>query len=234
MPYATHVTTAGLFDRVAEDYDRWYDTVEGATVLEAELACLGKAVPRFCGNWLEIGVGTGRFAAALGIAEGIDPSPSMLAIAARRGIATRVGTGENLPYPSGMCSGVLMVAVLCFMKDVPHALGECSRVLRPDGTLLIGHIPADGPWGRDYIRKAAEGHPLYSQARFTTVDDVVGIAASAGFELQAAASGLFQPPGSPPRRPPEVRSGVVPGAGFVALALRRATAGSCAPVDPRV
>ena len=223
----------GPFENVAEDYDRWYDTIEGAAILAAELECLRTVAPQMQGNWLEIGVGTGRFASALGVAEGIDPSPSMLAIAARRGIATRVGTGENLPYPCELFSGVLMVAVLCFMKDVPRAFGECSRVLRPDGTLLIGHIPADGPWGRDYIRKAAEGHPIYSHAHFTTVTDVLATARATGFQLESAASGLFQSPGSPFEIPPRVQPGIVSGAGFVALALRRAVAGSFAPVNRR-
>jgi len=225
------VTSAGPFDNVAEEYDRWYDTVEGAAILAAELACLRMVIPQIRGSWLEIGVGTGRFASALGVAEGIDPSPSMLEIAAARGIQTRVGAAEELPYPAGSFDGALMVTVLCFVENVSGAFDECSRIIRPGGTLLIGHIPSDGPWGRDYIRKAAAGHPLYSHAHFTTVADVLTTAHAAGFQLVSAASGLFQSPGSQPELPPVVHSGITPGAGFVALALRHATPGSFAPVD---
>lgn len=227
------MTSAGPFDNVAEEYDRWYDTVEGAAILAAELACLRMVIPQIRGSWLEIGVGTGRFASALGVAEGIDPSPSMLEIAATRGIQTRVGAAEELPYPAGSFDGALMVTVLCFIENVSGAFDECSRIIRPGGTLLIGHIPSDGPWGRDYIRKAAAGHPLYSHAHFTTVADVLTTSHAAGFQLVSAVSGLFQSPGSQPELPPVVHSGIAPGAGFVALALRHATPGSFAPVDMR-
>jgi len=233
MPESTHLAAAGPFDNIAEEYDRWYDTVEGAAILEAELACLNKAVAQFSGSWLEIGVGTGRFAAALGIADGIDPSPSMLEIAAARGIQTRVGTAAQSPYPADSFDGALMVTVLCFVENVPGAFDECSRIIRPGGALLIGHIPSDGPWGRDYIRKAAAGHPVYSHAHFTTVAELLTPARTAGFQLVIAASGLFKPPGSPVEIPPPVQPGIVSGAGFVALALRLTTPRSFAPVDTR-
>lgn len=233
MPESTHLAAAGPFDNIAEEYDRWYDTVEGAAIFAAELACLQMVVPQMRGSWLEIGSGTGRFGCALGVAEGIDPSPSMLEIAGARGIQTKVGIAEKLPYPADSFDGALMVTVLCFVENVPGAFDECSRIIRPEGTLLIGHIPADGPWGQDYIGKAAAGHPVYSHAHFTTVADILTPASAAGFEMATAASGLFRPPGSPVEIPPRVQPGVVAGAGFVALALRRATPGGFAPVDER-
>jgi ubiquinone/menaquinone biosynthesis C-methylase UbiE len=227
------VSTSSPFDHIAEEYDQWYDTLEGAAILTAELGCLRMVVPQMRGIWLEIGVGTGRFAAALGITDGIDPSLSMLEIAAARGIRTKAGTAEELPYPAASFDGALMVAALCFVENVPRAFDECSRIIGPGGTLLIGHIPADGPWGRDYIRKAAAGHPIYSHAHFTTVAEVQKLARTAGFQLVMAASGLFKPPRSPVEIPPRVQPGIVAGAGFVALALRRATPGSFASVDAR-
>ena len=160
------MTAEGPFDNIAEEYDHWYDTVEGAAIFAAEFACLRMVVPQMRGSWLEIGSGTGRFGCALGVAEGIDPSHSMLEIAAARGIQTKVGTAEKLPYPADCFDGALMVTVLCFVENMPGAFDECSRVIRPGGTLLIGHIPADGPWGQDYIGKAAAGHPVYSRAHF--------------------------------------------------------------------
>jgi len=47
------------------------------------------------GLGLEIGVGTGRFAAPLGIKVGVDPSMAMLAYAAERGVLGRQGTIES-------------------------------------------------------------------------------------------------------------------------------------------
>jgi SAM-dependent methyltransferase len=213
--------TGTPFDTATENYDRWYDSPEGARVFEAEVASLRQVCPLFAGDWLEIGVGTGRFATALGIAEGIDPSPEMLRVAAKRGINTRVGVGENLPYGAHALEGILMVASLCFVADPLQVMRECARVLRGDGVLLIGHIPSDGPWGRSYVKKAASGHPVYSHARFTTVAEATELASAAGFSLQSAASTLFWSPGDPPGHPSLVESGIVPGAGFVALTFSR-------------
>lgn len=210
----------GPFEDVARDYDRWYDTPEGARVLAEELACLRLVIPEISGRWLEIGVGTGRFASTLGISHGVDPSPSMLSIAASRGIRTQVGVAEDLPCVDHALDGVLMVATLCFVTDVSRVLAECVRVLRPGGTLLIGHIPSDGEWGRQYIRKGSEGHPVYSQARFSTVDELVERATSERFTLVDAASALFWAPGSMDSDSRSIEHRVVPGAGFVALKLR--------------
>lgn len=50
------------------------------------------------GPSLEIGVGTGRFAEALGIEYGVDVSGRVLELAKRRGITVVEGSGENLPF----------------------------------------------------------------------------------------------------------------------------------------
>lgn len=64
-----------VFDTLAETYDGWYDTPDGRVVFEAERngflsLCSGPFT-----SWLEVGVGTARFAHALGISTGVDPSP---------------------------------------------------------------------------------------------------------------------------------------------------------------
>ncbi len=205
------------FGSVAEEYDSWYDSAEGTAVLAAESACLRLLVPRIEGTWLEVGAGTGRFSAALGVGTGLDPSPSMLAIAARRGIKTLVATGERLPFAERSLDGILMVATLCFVENAPLVLSECVHVLRSFGVLLIGHIPSDGPWGQVYLRKAREGHPLYSRARFTTVAELAQMATAAGLTLQEAASTLFWPPGGTPESPPRIEHGESAKAGFTGL-----------------
>ncbi len=174
------------------------------------------------GRWLEVGVGTGRFAVALGIRIGLDPSAAMLAYAARRGVRTLVGTAERLPFATARLDGVLLAFALCFVKDAEKALRECARVLQPGGTLLLGIVPADGTWGIHYARKAAAGHSLYSQARFRTVSETVALVQDQGFELCGSGGALFQPPGCRPTGVPRVVPGIVPGAGFAALRFRRA------------
>jgi len=63
----------------------------------SELLALRPFVP-WLGRGIEIGVGSGRFAAPLGVQVGIDPSPAMLARAAARGITIVEGTAEDLPF----------------------------------------------------------------------------------------------------------------------------------------
>lgn len=215
------------FDPIADSYDQWYDTSEGRAILSAELACLRLLYAQCRGRWLEVGVGTGRFASMLGVAEGVDPSPQMLAIAAGRGIRTYLGCAEDLPFADGTFEGVLLALTLCFVADSKQAAMECRRLLRPGGRLLLGAIPADSPWGRQYERKKAAGHPVYAQARFLTTSEIVALIESAGFDLQDAASTLLGEPDGSPEIEPCVEAGVVPGAGFVGLLFRK-TAGACA------
>ena len=85
-----------IFDRHYKRYDAWYDKYRFAFL--SEVKAVKKIMPR-AGKGLEIGVGTGRFAAALGITAGVDPSRPMLKIAQSRGINVCCGEGEELPYP---------------------------------------------------------------------------------------------------------------------------------------
>ena len=100
---------ASTFDLVADSYDAWYDSPEGSAVFRAELACLRMLVPECQGRWLAVGVGSGRFASELGVAEGLDPSQRMLDIAAGRGVNTTQGYAEELPFPDASFDGVLQV-----------------------------------------------------------------------------------------------------------------------------
>ena len=209
------------FDGIADSYDRWYDTADGQAIFEAELECLRRLCPECRGRWLEIGVGTGRFASALGIAEGLDPSPKMLHLAARRGIMAYLATAEHLPFPDASFGGCLLALTLCFVDDPAQALTECRRVLRGEGSLLLGIIPADSPWGIAYERKKAEGHPVYAHARFLTSSKVVALAQEAGLVLNSAASTLFWGPGQAPEIPPRLETGIVAGAGLLTLLFTR-------------
>ncbi len=207
------------FDHLAQQYDDWFDSAEGRAVFRIETACLRELMPPEGGSWLEVGVGTGRFAEALGVINGLDPSPAMLEIAARRGVETTLGHAEALPYPDAVFDGVLMIVTLCFVNDPATAMTECGRVLKSDSALIAGIIPADSPWGRLYSRRAREGHPFYSAARFHTCDQVIQTANSAGFDFETANSCLLTPPRQPIST--SIQAGVVRYAGFVAMRFRK-------------
>jgi len=205
------------FDEIAEAYDRWYDEPEGRAILTAEIACLRRVAGCFDGRWLEVGVGTGRFASNLGIGEGIDPSGEMLRLASGRGVETTCAKAESLPHGDGTFDGVLMALALCFISDATQALHECWRVLLPAGTLLLGVVPADSPWGEAYAAKKAAGHPVYRHAMFRSTRETIHLAEEVGFGLQQTASTLFRPPDAPPESEPRVENENDGRAGFVAL-----------------
>ncbi|MFP4477512.1 MAG: class I SAM-dependent methyltransferase [Desulfatibacillaceae bacterium] len=209
-----------IFDPHAEDYDRWYETPEGSAIFREELECLRLLKGTEPVRWLEVGVGTGRFASALNIGTGIDPSKEMLRIAARRGIGTRQARAEALPFRDGEFDGVLMALTLCFVSDPKRALMECGRVLKSGGNLLMGIVPEESPWAKEYARKASQGHPIYSHARFLSTDEVLEAAGNAGFSFTDAASTLFWNPNETPPDRPRVKAGVAPAAGFVGLSFR--------------
>ena len=209
------------FGAIAAEYDSWYDSEEGIAIFREEVEALLLVKGRAPGRWLEVGVGTGRFASALNVSDGVDPSEEMLSLAAARGISTRSGTAEALPYDDAAFDGVLMVATLCFVKDPALALHECARILKPRGVLVAGIIPSAGPWGLEYRRKAEAGHPIYSHARFFPLEEAVCLAAGAGLTLHDAASALLWSPGAQQKPESRVTRGARRDAGFVALRFER-------------
>lgn len=207
---------SSVFDAITDAYDGWYDTIEGMAIFHDEVECL-RRLDDFSGPWLEVGVGTGRFADAFGISHGVDLSPGMSIKAAGRGARVCVGRAEELPFPDQAFDGVVMALTFCFLEKPEKALGECARVLRENGGLVVGTVPADSPWGKTYIRKSAEGHPVYAHARFRAITETVRLVEKTGFRLLRGCSALFWEPGQPPAGCSRVEAGIIPEAGFIGL-----------------
>ena len=123
---AGHSNTAGLFDRLAAQYDAWYDGPAGTLIFPAEAECLRPLLAGLPRPWAEIGVGSGRFAAALGVDVGLDPAARLLALARSRHYRVVRGTGERLPFRGGAFGAVLIVVTLCFADDPVALLAEAA------------------------------------------------------------------------------------------------------------
>ncbi len=164
-----------IFDRYYKRYDSWYEKNKFAYL--SELRAVRKVLPNK-GNGLEIGVGTGRFAAALGISAGIDPSKNMIKIARKRGVDARFGFGERLPFKDSVFNYVLIIITLCFTKNPQKALKEAKRVLKKNGTIIIGIVDKNSFLGRFYRKKKSV---FFKKAHFFTVKDVADLLKSIGF-----------------------------------------------------
>jgi ubiquinone/menaquinone biosynthesis C-methylase UbiE len=68
----------------------------------------------------------------------------MAAIARQQGIKVLEAYAEELPFEAESFDFVLMVTVLCFLADSFRALSEATRVLKPQGRLIIGMIDPVG------------------------------------------------------------------------------------------
>ena len=183
------------FDSRADEYDAWYDG-KGKLAFEIELAALRPLLPDCPKPWLEVGVGTGRFAQALGIPLGIDPSEGLLEKARQRGIEVLWGEGEELVFRAGSFGTVFLLTTWEFLADPARVLAECRRVLKPGGRLVNAYLDRDGKWGSSYVEKGRAEHPLFSYAHFDTCEDVTRLTEQAGFDIVQTVSTLMQGPGT--------------------------------------
>jgi ubiquinone/menaquinone biosynthesis C-methylase UbiE len=110
-------------------------------------ATLAALEPRTGERMVDIGCGPGYLAAEMaelvgpeGFVQGVDPSPHMLAIAARRALPhMELTEGDALSLPAGDTSfdAAVSTQVYEYVPDIAAALAEARRVLRPGGRLVV-------------------------------------------------------------------------------------------------
>ena len=183
--------SAGQFDALAVEYDRWF---ENNPLFTIELTALRAIETQLSRPFLEIGVGPGRFAQALQAEYGIDPALSALQLARQRNIEVIRAIGEELPVRSGCIGTVFLLFTLCFLADPALVLQECQRILQPKGHLVLGLIPKASAWGKGLERKKNEGNPFYRHAKLPSVAETIEMAGIRGLTLTDACSTLFYPP----------------------------------------
>ena len=141
-----------MYTRLAPVYELWARLTES----RARRRVLELAAPRPGEDLLEVAVGTGvqlvRLAQANagGRAVGVEPSDGMLRQARRRldaaGLAERTelvqGNALDLPLPESSFDLVVNGYMLDLLPrdDIPRALAEFKRVLRPGGRLVLSNM----------------------------------------------------------------------------------------------
>jgi len=174
-----------VFEQFAEDYDRWFE--EHRAGYHAELARIRRLLPCPDSRAVEIGVGSGRFAAPLGVPLGLEPSCALGRMARRRGIEVIRGRAESIPLRDGSCSSVLMVTVICFLDDPVLAFEEIHRILAPRKTFVLGFIEREGEVARRYLHERGK-HRFLSRARFYSSGEVRELLERTGFRVTEADS----------------------------------------------
>lgn len=148
---------ATMFDRIAARYDFLNRVLSFGTDIGWRRRALALAGIERGQAVLDVGAGTGDLsfaAAALGArVVAVDLSPGMLAVLARRGgadhadhaghagerslIQALVGTAEALPVPDACVDRIITGFTVRNVGDLPRALAEFRRVLRPGGRTVI-------------------------------------------------------------------------------------------------
>jgi len=163
--------------KTASRYDQWFQTPGGcyADRMEQELF-LRLVRPRPGQSLLEVGCGTGHnleFFRGLGLrVAGIEPSPAMLKIAAKRlpGVPLLQARAENLPFQDGSFDLVALITVLEFLPEPLQALREAERVAAE--RLYLGVLNKTSFLGVIRRIKAKFTESTYRQATFYTIGEV--------------------------------------------------------------
>jgi demethylmenaquinone methyltransferase/2-methoxy-6-polyprenyl-1,4-benzoquinol methylase len=162
-----------LYDGLADRYDLiagFWEKAPREIGLRKLSACEGESI-------LEIGFGTGHGILALaksvghsGTVHGVDLSPRMVRITESRveraGLSDRVrlhcGDAAELHFATDSLDGIFASFTLELFDtpEIPHALAEWHRVLRPGGHICIVSLSKAG--GRSWMRELYEwGHRIF-------------------------------------------------------------------------
>ena len=148
------------FDKAMLKFDsettRLLDIVyQGADITRRRQASFDALCPRADDLIVDIGCGNGlltqelaRAVGAGGKVIGVDPSSDMLDLAKERctgfdWVDLLVGTANEMPIQSGIADKAVSVQVFEYLTDIPGAIADAHRVLKPGGRLVIGDIHLD-------------------------------------------------------------------------------------------
>jgi SAM-dependent methyltransferase len=145
---------------------------------------------------LDLGAGTGQFAAAMAGWFGVqvvavEPSAGMRAQGARGhphpAVAWVAGRAERLPLAEGACAWAWVSTVVHHLDDLDAAAGELRRVLRPGAPVLVRQAFPERLDEISLYRRFFPGAAgtLAAQGGLPTVEQVSAAFAGAGFRVEA-------------------------------------------------
>ncbi|MHA1725825.1 MAG: class I SAM-dependent methyltransferase [Promethearchaeota archaeon] len=177
------------FEKYPFKYEQWFNDNKWA--YKSELLAIKKQLPE-SENGIEIGVGSGRFSAPLGIKIGVEPSSKMRMLSKKKMIALIDSIAECLPFRSSIFNFVLMVTTICFVDDIEITFKEVFRILKQGGTFIIGFIDRNSEIGKLY-EQHKKSSVFYSMADFYSVNEVVSYLKKAKFKHFSFSQTIFHP-----------------------------------------
>lgn len=155
------------FDEYADRYDAWF--LANPNVLYSE-AALVASVMKDAGRVLSVGCGSGLFEKILRddygivIADGIEPSQGMAAIARKRGVnVLATVTAEEADFGSGIYDTILFNGTPSYIGDLAGVIRKAYAALKPGGRIVLVDVPKESGYGVLYNLAKALGtwdHPL--------------------------------------------------------------------------
>ena len=186
------ILSESVFDNYAIEYEEWFERNKFAYLSELEL--LRTVIPRY-GRGLDVGIGTGRFAAPLDIGFGMDPSKNMLKLARNPGLKIAIARGEQIPFKDGVFDYVLIMMTICFVDDSNQVIEESKRVIASGGMIVIGIIDRDSWLGKLYLAKKDKSK-FYREATFYSAGEIIELLKSNDFKEISVYQTIFEPPGA--------------------------------------
>ncbi|MFD8302858.1 class I SAM-dependent methyltransferase [Streptomyces sp. NPDC059690] len=137
-------------------FARIYPRINALAEARGEVEYRRELLADATGRIVEIGAGNGanfrHYPPAVEQVIAIEPEPHLRGLAEQAAASSsvpvdvRAGRAEALPVPDASADGVVASLVLCTIADVPAALAEAHRVLRPGGLLYFyEHIRSTRP-----------------------------------------------------------------------------------------
>ena len=182
-----------------------YDALFNAILKPSQASILALAQIKPGDSVLDVGCGSGRLTlaaqkqvGAAGLAQGIDPSPEMIAVAqtnahkAALPAQFQVGLVEAIPFPDASFEVVLCRLVLHHLPGdlKQRGLAEMRRVLKAGGTcLVVDFEPPRGAVGRHLVENLLS--PVMLQVDVRSYAPLLAGAGFSGVECGATSSKLL-------------------------------------------
>jgi SAM-dependent methyltransferase len=142
----------------------WHPTLDGRDpACEALTAVTAASTSGAPAHVLEVGCGTGAFAARIAAAlpdaalVAVDQSERLVELTARRGVDARVADVQDLPFDDATFDVVVAMWMLYHVTDLHRGLAEIRRVLRPGGRLVA---VTNGDEHMADLRREGGGEPV--------------------------------------------------------------------------